>query len=76
MCRISEHSGVLPCALQDMIETVGDQCQLRTKNWFSRRQGCNNKGDSQPVFNVLDTMLKDSLDRLKMMRLDFLSLIM
>ncbi|KAG5554944.1 hypothetical protein RHGRI_012485 [Rhododendron griersonianum] len=66
--RISEHNGVLPCALQDMIETVGDQCQLRTKNWFSRRKGYNNERESQPVFNVLDTLLKDSLERLKTMR--------
>ncbi|KAI8561572.1 hypothetical protein RHMOL_Rhmol04G0350700 [Rhododendron molle] len=66
--RISEHNGVLPCALQDMIETVGDQCQLRTKNWLSRRKGYKNERESQPVFNVLDALLKDSLERLKTMR--------
>lgn len=74
ICRMSEHNGVLPCALQDMIETVGDQCQLKTKNWFLQRKGYNR--ESQPAFNVLDALLKDSLERLKAMRLDFWSWIM
>ncbi|GMP68189.1 hypothetical protein CsSME_00027891 [Camellia sinensis var. sinensis] len=61
-------NGVLPCALQDIIETVGDQCQQQNEDWFSQRKDCNDKRDLQAVFNVLDTMLKDSLERLKTMR--------
>ncbi|CAL5434862.1 unnamed protein product [Camellia sinensis] len=62
------HDGVLPCALQDIIETVGDQCQQQNKDCFSQRKDCNDKRDLRADFNVLDTMLKDSLERLKMMR--------
>ncbi|CAL5358778.1 unnamed protein product [Camellia sinensis] len=62
------HDGVLPCALQDIIETVGDQCQQQNKDCFSQRKDCNDKRDLRAVFNVLDTMLKDSLERLKTMR--------
>ncbi|KAI8006040.1 Pentatricopeptide repeat-containing protein [Camellia lanceoleosa] len=61
-------NGVLPCALQDIIETVVDQCQQQNEDWFSQRKDCNDKRDLRAVFNVLDTMLKDSLERLKTMR--------
>ncbi|CAL5406971.1 unnamed protein product [Camellia sinensis] len=60
-------NGVLPCALQDIIETVGDQRQQQNEDWFSQRKDCNDKRDLWAVFNVLDTMLKDSLERLKTM---------
>lgn len=51
-------NGVLPCALQDIIETVGDQCQQQNEDRFSQRKDCNDKRDLRAVFNVLDTMLK------------------
>ena len=68
MCRTCRPDGLLPCALKDIIDTVGDQYQLRTKNWLSQNRGCDDGGDSQPAYKVLDTKLKDNLDRLKTIR--------
>lgn len=52
-----------------MLGVVSDQCQLRTEDWFSNKKNYENEGDPRAVFNVLDSFLKENLDRLKMMRL-------
>lgn len=46
-------------------------CELRTEDWPSERNELppNQGEDAGAVFNVLDSMLKDMLDRLKTMRL-------
>lgn len=51
------------------METVGDGCRLRAEEWFPNKKECNGENDPHGVFNALDTMLKSSLDRLKLMRL-------
>ena len=50
---------------------MGEQYQLRTQNWCSKQKDFDDERDPYAVFNVLDTMLKDSLERLKMMRSAF-----
>ncbi|KAF2304569.1 hypothetical protein GH714_033645 [Hevea brasiliensis] len=42
---------------------------MRSQDWFSNNKGCNDEGDPQVVFNVLDAMLNGSLERLKSMRI-------
>lgn len=62
------------CALQDIwhIATVGNRYQLKTKNWLSpKNDSDDDKGHPNAAFNVLDAMLKGSLERLKTMRLAF-----
>lgn len=53
------------------METLTHPCGLRTQDWFPNNKQCNDEGDPQAVFNVLDAMLKGSLERLKSMRLAF-----
>ncbi|GLU01134.1 hypothetical protein SLE2022_184590 [Rubroshorea leprosula] len=69
-------SNVDPCvrdegpltAIGELVKNVGDHYQMRTHDWFSRKKDCDDKGDPEAVFNVLDSMLEDSLERLKNMR--------
>lgn len=49
---------------------VGDQCRSKTQDWFSNKDS-NNEGNPQAVFNALDLILKENLDRLKTMRSAF-----
>lgn len=46
----------------------GEKYQLRAEDWFSKNKNFNDEQDPHAVFNVLDAMLKDNLERLKMMR--------
>lgn len=39
-----------------------------TKKWFSGEVGFGGKGGPDAVYNVLDGLLKDSLERLRTMR--------
>ena len=47
---------------------LGEKYQLSAEDWLSKNKNHDNKQDPHAVFNVLDVMLKDSLERLKMMR--------
>ena len=71
MHRPSGHGNLLPFALEDLIISVGNQYQVTTQDWFSQKKGHDEERDPRVVFNVLDAMLKDSLERLKMMRSAF-----
>ena len=71
MHRASRHGNRLPFSLEDLIMSVGNQYQVTTQDWFSQKKGNDEERDPQAVFNVLDAMLKDSLDRLKTMRSAF-----
>lgn len=51
--------------------TMGEHYQLGDHDWVSKQKDSDDKRDPYAVFNVLDTILKDSLERLKMMRSDF-----
>lgn len=66
--RPSGHGNLLPFALEDLIISVGNQYQVTTQDWFSQNKGHDEERDPRVVFNVLDAILKDSLERLKMMR--------
>ncbi|CAN4088910.1 unnamed protein product [Withania somnifera] len=64
----------------DVIETRQDNVvqsvnrdEVRSKDWSSNGNDSNQEGDSEVGFNVLDAMLKRSLDRLKNMRERILS---
>lgn len=59
---------LLPCYVRDIIATVGNQYQQRTKKWFSEKKDSCDKVDPELAFNILDAMLKGSLERLKAMR--------
>ncbi|XP_065620892.1 pentatricopeptide repeat-containing protein At5g24830-like [Quercus suber] len=57
---------IMPSSFEDLMATIGERCELRARDWLSKKK--DDKGDPYAVFNVLDTMLKDSLERLKLMR--------
>ncbi|KAG6626856.1 hypothetical protein CIPAW_15G081300 [Carya illinoinensis] len=40
----------------------------KAQDWYSKQKDYDDKRDPYAVFNVLDTMLKDSFERLKTMR--------
>jgi hypothetical protein len=53
---------------------MGEQyrARLRAQGWCSKQMNFDDdERDPYAVFNVLDTMLKDNLERLKMMRSAF-----
>ncbi len=58
-------------SFEDLVATIGERYELRARDWFSKKKDVDDKGDPYAVFNVLDTMLKDSLERLKLMRSTF-----
>lgn len=45
-------------------------CQVKTQGWVSRKQSNqdDNGGDAYAAFNALDSILKDSLERLRTVR--------
>ncbi|KAK9207704.1 hypothetical protein WN944_000050 [Citrus x changshan-huyou] len=57
----------LPCTLNDIMSYVGNQCCSKTRHWLSNKDS-DNEGNPQAVFNALDLILKENLDRLKTMR--------
>ncbi|KAL5850045.1 hypothetical protein ACOSQ4_008058 [Xanthoceras sorbifolium] len=60
---------MLPCTLKNIMENVADGYRTKTRDLFcSNKEDYDDKGDPQAVFNVLDAMLKENLDRLKTMR--------
>ncbi|KAF7824723.1 pentatricopeptide repeat-containing protein [Senna tora] len=58
---------ILSSSPKDLMSTMGKDCQLNAQDW-SRERNFGDKNGPQAVFNALDNMLKDSLDRLQMMR--------
>lgn len=44
---------------------------MSAQNWFSKKKNSHGKQDPRAVCNVLDAMLRDSLERLKTMRSAF-----
>ncbi|KAF8380742.1 hypothetical protein HHK36_028232 [Tetracentron sinense] len=66
--RTLGHGELSPTTLEDLMGTVGNQYQIRTQNWLSQKRDYDDERDPQAVFNALDTMLKDSLERLRMIR--------
>ncbi|KAJ4848432.1 hypothetical protein Tsubulata_025875 [Turnera subulata] len=66
--RNCRRNDVLPsCSFEDLAETVGHGNGSRTEV-LSPNNKEGDDGDPQTVFNVLDAMLKGSLERLKSMR--------
>lgn len=62
-CRQNE---AIPCYIDDLIANVGSQYRRK-----ANKEGSGGDKEEEPpeaVFNVLDDMLKGSLDRLKAMR--------
>ncbi|CAL1385283.1 unnamed protein product [Linum trigynum] len=56
-------------SLEDVMNSIGRHCQLRSEDWFSNNsEDNNNGGNSQAVFSVLDDMLRERLEQLKSMR--------
>ncbi|CAI0376483.1 unnamed protein product [Linum tenue] len=55
-------------SLDDIMNSIGRHCQLRSEDWFSNKNEDNNGGNSPAVFSVLDDMLRERLERLKSMR--------
>lgn len=50
------------------MQNLGEKYELSAEDWLSERKNVDDEQDPQAVFNVLDVMLKDSLERLKAMR--------
>lgn len=68
VARSNEDEDSLHPALKSLMTTVGDHCDLRSSDCFSEKRNFDGEGDPPAVFNVLDALLKGSLDRLKAMR--------
>ncbi|XP_024930951.3 pentatricopeptide repeat-containing protein At5g24830 isoform X2 [Ziziphus jujuba] len=66
--RTCGNADLLPFKLEDFMTKFGEKYQLSAEDWFSENKNLNDKQDPHAVFNVLDVMLKDNLERLKMMR--------
>lgn len=49
----------------------GNHSHSCTENWFSDMKDFDQKGDPAAIFNVLDSILKSSLDRLASLRFIF-----
>lgn len=59
---------LLPFKLEDFMQNLGEKYELSAEDRLSEKKNVDNEQDPQAVFNVLDVMLKDSLERLKTMR--------
>lgn len=68
MRRSNEDEESIPPALKSLMTTVGDHCELRSSDCSLEKHNFDGEGDPLAVFNVLDALLKGSLDRLKTMR--------
>ena len=66
--RSNEDENSFPSAIKSLMATVDDNCELRSSDCFSEKHNFEGEGNPQAVFNVLDALLKGSLDRLKAMR--------
>lgn len=55
-------------SFEELLGKLGENCQLGAEELFPKKNDVNGEQDPQAVFNVLDSMLKESLDRLKTMR--------
>lgn len=66
--RTLGNENLIPYDIEDFMMKLGEDYQLSAENWFLRKKDGDDKQDPHLVFNVLDGMLKDSLDRLKMMK--------
>ena len=55
-------------SFEELMEKWGEDSHLAAQDWFSRKKNSGNGQDPQAEFNMLDTMLKDNLERLKTMR--------
>ncbi|CAL0333419.1 unnamed protein product [Lupinus luteus] len=53
---------------KDIMLAIRNKCQLNSEDWSSKDKNFGNKNASYAVFNALEYMLKDSLERLKTMR--------
>ena len=58
---------MLSSIAKDLVSNVGDECRLDADTW-SRERNFGDNNAPQAVFNALDNMLKDSLERLQKMR--------
>ncbi|KAI3691169.1 hypothetical protein L2E82_49388 [Cichorium intybus] len=57
-----------PLAFQDLIAAIRSQNQEKTQDFAPPDRNSEGEGDPEAVFNVLDAILKCSLERLKLMR--------
>ncbi|XVE84087.1 hypothetical protein DITRI_Ditri16bG0141100 [Diplodiscus trichospermus] len=55
-------------AVGDLMPATRDHYQLKTQDWFLRKKNYNDNQEPPAVFNMLNATLKESLERLKMMR--------
>lgn len=55
------------CRQDNVVQSV-NRVEQRSEDWSYKGNNSNGEGDSTVGFNVLDAMLKHSLDRLKSMR--------
>lgn len=58
---------------QYLMSAIGRKCQVNAQDCSLRNKSFGGGKGQHAVFNVLDTMLKSSLERLKMMRLALMS---
>ena len=70
VCMSGIHGSVdlFSSSFDDFIAKLEENCQLSTEDLFPKMNDVNGEQDPKAVFNVLDSMLKESLDRLKTMR--------
>ncbi|XP_023737857.1 pentatricopeptide repeat-containing protein At5g24830 [Lactuca sativa] len=67
--RTSRSNDLFPFAFQDLLEAIGSKHQQKTQDFSAPdKDSGGGGGDPEVVFNVLDAILKCSLERLKHMR--------
>ncbi|KAI4332997.1 hypothetical protein L6164_017855 [Bauhinia variegata] len=59
---------LLSSSAKDLMTSLQNECYLEAQAWSPIKKNFGDKQGPYAVFNALDSMLKDSLDRLKMMR--------
>lgn len=65
-CRVGMQGEILPSFLQNHLATTDHPTE---EHWLSTKNGFDDQRDPNAAFNLLDKLLKDTLERLKTMRL-------
>ncbi|KAK1409668.1 hypothetical protein QVD17_36197 [Tagetes erecta] len=66
--RICRDNKLFAYAFNDLIATIGSKYQPKVDDWPPPVKGSKGRNDPEVAFNMLDCILKRSLERLKLMR--------
>ena len=72
-CRTRRVDDISLSSYKYLLSAFGKKCHLNAQDCSSNEKSFGDKEVPHAVFNALDNILKDSLERLKMMRLALMS---